>query len=196
VFPVGTRFWKEFSFHGRKVETRLLWRASATAWGYAAYAWREDQAEADLVEAGGRRNAAEIVPGVFHTIPGVRDCKACHETPSPTVLGFTALQLSGDRDPDALHQEPLQPGMATLATLVERRRVRPVRREWLARPPRIEAGTPRTRAVLGYLASNCGSCHQPSNPIPGVTLAFHHPAAAGVVEQPNSGFPAAPRGHD
>src|SRR5690348_17824014 len=25
-FPVGTKFWKEFSFAGRRVETRLLWR--------------------------------------------------------------------------------------------------------------------------------------------------------------------------
>ena len=27
-FPAGTRFWKEFSFNGRKVETRMIWRAS------------------------------------------------------------------------------------------------------------------------------------------------------------------------
>src|SRR5215210_6635705 len=26
--PVGTKFWKEFSFNGRKVETRFLWRTS------------------------------------------------------------------------------------------------------------------------------------------------------------------------
>ena len=185
VFPVGTRFWKEFSFHGRKVETRMIWRASRETWVYAAYAWRPDQAEADLVEEGGRRGAAEIVPGVFHTIPGVRDCKACHETPAPTILGFGALQLSDDRDPDAPHAELLRPGMATLATLVERRLISPLRREFLERPPRIQTPNPRTRAVLGYLTSNCGTCHQPANDIPHVTLALRHSyLAAGETEAP------------
>ena len=35
TFPVGTRFWKEFTFNGRKVETRFLWRASAGRWIFA-----------------------------------------------------------------------------------------------------------------------------------------------------------------
>ena len=35
VFPVGTKFWKEFSFNGRRVETRFLWRASERVDGSA-----------------------------------------------------------------------------------------------------------------------------------------------------------------
>src|SRR5690349_4239989 len=31
-FPVGTRFWKEFAFGGRKVETRMLWKSGPDAW--------------------------------------------------------------------------------------------------------------------------------------------------------------------
>ena len=31
-FPIGTKVWKEFSFAGRKVETRFIWRAAADAW--------------------------------------------------------------------------------------------------------------------------------------------------------------------
>src|SRR5688572_32361899 len=38
-FPVGTKFWKEFSFDGRKVETRLLWRVSVDRWVFATYVW-------------------------------------------------------------------------------------------------------------------------------------------------------------
>ena len=34
-------------------------------------------------------------------------------------LGFTALQLSTDRDPGAIHGEPLRPGMLTTKVLVE-----------------------------------------------------------------------------
>src|SRR6187431_2117887 len=37
--PVGTRFWKEFSFKGRKVETRFLWRTGKDRWVFASYAW-------------------------------------------------------------------------------------------------------------------------------------------------------------
>ena len=42
-FPVGTRFWKQFSCKGKKVETRLLWRASPKGWVYATYAWNPEQ---------------------------------------------------------------------------------------------------------------------------------------------------------
>ena len=37
TFPVGTRFWKEFTFNGRKVETRFIWRAAADRWIFATY---------------------------------------------------------------------------------------------------------------------------------------------------------------
>ncbi|BDU78538.1 c-type cytochrome domain-containing protein [Mesoterricola sediminis] len=171
VFPVGTRFWKEFSFGGRKVETRMLWRSSATTWTYAAYAWRDDQSDADLVGPQGLPRAAEIAPGVYHTIPGHADCRACHENPAPGPLGFDALQLSVDRDSGALHGEPLRPGQATLATLADRGLLRPAPPD-LA--PRIQAADPRARAALGYLHVNCGSCHREGNPIPHVDLDFRY----------------------
>jgi hypothetical protein len=36
-FPVGTRLWKEFRLGGRRIETRLLWKDSASHWSLAAY---------------------------------------------------------------------------------------------------------------------------------------------------------------
>ena len=39
--PVGTKFWKEFSFNGRKVETRFLWQTRKGHWVFASYAWNE-----------------------------------------------------------------------------------------------------------------------------------------------------------
>ena len=45
-FPVGTRFWKEFSFDGRKVETRLIWHATADRWSFATYVWNQEQTDA------------------------------------------------------------------------------------------------------------------------------------------------------
>ena len=69
VFPVGTRLWKEFSFDGRRVETRYLER-EADRWVYAAYAWSEDGREAHLVGARGRRAAYPLPGGKAHAIPG------------------------------------------------------------------------------------------------------------------------------
>ncbi len=164
VFPVGTRFWKEFTFAGRKVETRMLWRSSPDAWSYAAYAWNDAQTDATLASADGIPNVAEVAPGKRHGIPSREDCKACHENGRTPVLGFTALQLSTDRDPGAPHAQPLEAGMMTLKTLMDERLLDPPHPEFAARPPRIP-GDPRTRAALGYLSANCGHCHNEQSPL-------------------------------
>ena len=161
-FPVGTRFWKEFTFNGRKVETRFIWRASADRWIFATYVWNEGGDDAALAPDAGVRGAVEIVDGRRHDIPGSNDCRACHGSQRPGPLGFNALQLSTDRDPNAIHGEPLAPGMITLATLASEGLLSPARPDLVANPPRIWASSPRTRAVLGYFASNCGTCHNRS----------------------------------
>ncbi len=125
VFPVGTKAWKEFAFQGRKVETRLLWKTGPKTWAFASYAWNADQSDAVLVPEAGLPDAAEVAPGVRHSIPSRSDCRSCHGQEQVEVLGFTALQLSPDRDPGAIHGEPLQPGMVTLRDLVARRLRRP-----------------------------------------------------------------------
>ena len=156
-FPVGTRFWKEFSFGGRKVETRLLWKASATRWIPASYVWNAEGTEATLAPEQGLRGVAEIAPGRRHAIPSRTDCAACHgDDDSMAPLGFTALQLSTDRDPNAIHAEPPAQGMVTLDTL-RAGGILPASRRMPA--PRIATSNPRTRSVLGYLMANCGSCH-------------------------------------
>jgi mono/diheme cytochrome c family protein len=161
-FPAGTRFWKEFSFNGRKVETRFLWRTTTGKWIFATYIWNEEQTDAVLAPEHGARAGVEVAPGRRHEIPGATDCQACHGAKRPGPLGFNALQLSTDRDPNAIHGEPLAPGMIDLATLVNERRLDPSRRELVANPPRIPASSPATRAVLGYFAVNCGTCHNRS----------------------------------
>jgi hypothetical protein len=158
VFPVGTRLWKEFAFNGRTIETRMLWRSSADAWSYAAYVWNEAQTDAELAPPEGVRGLVEVALGKRHTIPSREDCRTCHENGATPVLGFTALQLSNDRDPAAPHAEPLLPAMVTLHTLVDEELFDPPRPEFAARAPRIP-GDPRTRAALGYLSANCGHCH-------------------------------------
>jgi hypothetical protein len=158
-FPVGTKFWKEFSFNGRRVETRFLWHASENEWVFATYAWNQEGTDALLAPDAGIRHAAEVAPGRAHDIPSAADCRACHGERKPGPLGFNALQLSTDRDPNAIHGAPLAPGMTTLATLNAEGLLSPARPDLVANPPRIRAADPLTRSVIGYFAGNCGHCH-------------------------------------
>jgi hypothetical protein len=157
--PVGTKFWKEFQFAGRKVETRMIWRATRTEWVFATYLWNAEGTDAVLAPEEGVRGVADVGPGKRHNVPSVSDCGACHGTSRPGPLGFNALQLSPDRDPNAIHGEPLGKGMLTLATLISEKRLRGAPADAGAVPPRIATDNARTRTVLGYLVANCGGCH-------------------------------------
>lgn len=157
--PVGTRFWKEFQFNGRRIETRMIWRASRSRWVFAAYVWNEEQTEATLAPPDGVANVAPVSADRHHSIPSVDDCRACHGTTRPGPLGFNALQLSPARDPNAIHGEPLDAGTLTLSTLVAEGRLSNAPAGAYAEAPRIRTSNPRTRAALGYLVANCGACH-------------------------------------
>ena len=157
-YPVGTKFWKEFRQHGRRVETRMLWKVSETKWEFGAYAWNDAGTEATLAPEG-VPGAAELSPTRKHSIPSQTDCTACHGSAKTGPLGFNALQLSPDRDPNAIHGEPLKAGDHTLSTLADSQLLMHAGEEWKTNPPRIQTEDPATRTVLGYLASNCGTCH-------------------------------------
>jgi hypothetical protein len=156
-FPAGTRFWKEFSFAGRRVETRVLWKTAANGWLAGSYVWNGDGTDAVLADDG-MADAIEIVPGRLHDIPARTDCAACHGI-SGGPLGFNPLQLSNDRDPNAIHGEPLSGEMITLQTLIDEHRLAGLDGAMARLSPRINTRDPRTRAVLGYLSGNCGACH-------------------------------------
>lgn len=173
-FPIGTRFWKEFSFDGHKVETRFLWRVSKEQWVFASYVWNEEQSEASLAPDTGIPNVAEVAAGKRHSIPSITECRSCHDSARTEILGFDALNLSDDRDPNAPHAEALTPGMLTLRTLTEENLISPKRTALVSRPPRIEAGSPQARAALGYLSTNCGSCHNKESSIASLGLILKH----------------------
>ena len=170
VFPAGTRLWKEFSFDGQPVETRYLERLADGGWLYAAYAWSADGREARLAPERGLRNAYPLGGGRSHTIPGVVDCKVCHQGGRTEVLGFSALQLSPDRDPGALHSE-LQPGAGLdLEYLVEKGLLVGLPKALQETPPRIEARSETERAALGYMHGNCGHCHNAQGPLKNIGM--------------------------
>ena len=76
-----------FTFNGRKVETRFLWKASADRWVFASYVWNEEQTDAVLAPADGVPGAAEIGSGRRHDIPAETECRACHGTRHVAPLG-------------------------------------------------------------------------------------------------------------
>lgn len=191
-FPIGTRIWKEFSF-GARVETRFMLRTRA-GWRFAAYVWNDDGTEAVRMPDGAT-STREVAPGIAHQIPAEGDCRACHGNGATPVLGFSALQLSPDRDPNALHREPVAPGSLDLDSLLAQGLVRGLPAS--ARAPRIP-GSPLERAALGYLHGNCGHCHRSDGPVASIGLVLAHslaqpPALHTAIEQPSKFMAPRPR---
>lgn len=174
-FPVGTRFWKEFRF-SRRAETRFI-ELTAEGWQYATYAWSEDESAAPLAPERGISRSVVIRGTVRHAIPSRSDCKSCHEGSPARILGFSALQLSADRDPNAPHAEPLAEGAVTLPTLIARGLVRGLPASLSNGAPRIPAQSPTARAALGYLHGNCGFCHTLSGELASLKFSLHYPLA-------------------
>jgi hypothetical protein len=163
-FPRGTRLWKEFS-HGDAIETRYIERGMDGEWRFGSYVWNADGTDAVLADPDGIRDlAAAGAPNGRYTIPAVDDCRACHEGAPVPVLGFSALQLSPDRDPLAPHAERTA-NAVDLNVLVSRGVLKNLSAALIAKPPRIEAQSPAERAALGYLHGNCGNCHNDEGPL-------------------------------
>ncbi|HEX6865034.1 MAG TPA: hypothetical protein VF414_19540, partial [Thermoanaerobaculia bacterium] len=160
-FPAGTKLWKEFRF-GRRVETRYMERAADGSWIYATYVWPEGGGEAVRAPEDGVRGACATGLGTPHDVPAVQDCRACHEGSPSRVLGFGALQLAAERDPDAPHAETPEPGSLGLEELLASGRLAGNEAAIRAAGRPIEARSPRERAALGYLHANCGHCHNPT----------------------------------
>lgn len=175
TFPVGTKFWKEFRF-ARRAETRLI-EHTASGWQYATYVWNEDETDATLAPERGILRSVEIRDGVRHAIPSRSDCRSCHEGSPARILGFSALQLSDDRDPDAPHAEKLPRGAATLRGLVARGLIRGLPAHVTATPPRIAAKTATARAALGYLHGNCSYCHTLGGELASLKFSLQYPFA-------------------
>jgi len=164
VFPPGTRLWKEFSF-GQRVETRLIERLADGTWRFAAYVWNADDSDALLAPDGGVLAVAAGAPGGRHAVTSRTDCLACHEGAAVPVLGFSALQLSPDRDPLAPHADRVGPQHADLRTLVAQGRLVNLPAALLA------------RAALGYLHGNCGHCHNEAGALDGLDMVLAQRAA-------------------
>jgi hypothetical protein len=156
-FPLGTKFWKEFTSGSTRVETRYIVKVgpgdTTADWFYVAYAWNATQDATTAVPFG-----VVDANGTTHDIPSRTNCKRCHENLKPTrILGFGALQLdfhnptAGELDLDALVA-------ANVLTVPPAGAATP----HYALP---SDGTTGAQEALGYLHANCGHCHNPTSDV-------------------------------
>lgn len=132
TFPVGTKWFKEFSLGGKRLETRLIWRVADTGDRekdtlFGAYIWDDTESEATFEPTG-----AVNIRGTEHDAPSADTCWKCHIGEPGRALGFSALQLT---DLGALP---------------------------LSDPPPAGTAYAAPNAALGYLHANCGPCHNPN----------------------------------
>jgi len=149
--PVGARFWKEFKYNGKRIETRLIVRTGpgANDFNYAAYKWSADEKTATLWNAGtGEKDYAPIGPGaegILHDIPSEAECGRCHGPLPEHILGFSAIQLSHNLAGEGENITTLSAAKLLSAT--------PDAGGFTVPGNAVE------EAALGFLHANCGNCH-------------------------------------
>ena len=157
VFPIGTKFWKEFSLNGVLLETRLVERYGDGPDDYwmGAFVWNAAQTDAVFAIDG-----QDDINGTMHDAPSQEKCGACHRGDVGRVLGFSELQLSRPAG-----GPQVGPTLADLAAANWLTSV-PVPPPGAAFPdpgvPFTVPGDATAVAALGYLHANCGHCHNPN----------------------------------
>lgn len=141
-FPVGTRFWKQFTRDGKLVETRFMVKYDEPDDAWLFIGFDSNGAPAP--------DGVENVRGTGHDIPDRKTCLGCHANVKTRVLGFSAFQLDFDGMFDLDDAE----AAGWFATpLPDRKPHFPV------------PGNAQQQAVLGYFHANCGHCHNSQSPL-------------------------------
>jgi hypothetical protein len=143
TFPIGTKFFKEFASGGKRIETRVFWKLSATYWARSSYRWNDKETEA--MRTGGEDVA--LAGGINYHIPSTTECDQCHKGRLDRALGFEAILLSLPGATGLNAAALKKQGLLTGGTL----------------PANIEVGddgTGNAAPALTWLHVNCGvSCH-------------------------------------
>jgi putative heme-binding domain-containing protein len=164
-FPNDAVLLRTLSLAGRRVETQLL-HYDGVDWRGYTYAWRDDQADADLVAADGDEKEVRDADGKgtrLWQFQSRTQCLLCHNNQSEYALAFLPEQLN----------RPGADGRNQLVSLTELGYIRragkdgrplpPFDAASAAREPRVPDPTDPARSVearaRGYLHANCGHCH-------------------------------------
>lgn len=198
-FPVGTVLIKNFYYprdfrdesKGREIlETRLL-ILKEKGWTALPYIWNDEQTEAFLEVAGGRREISWVHDDgsekrISYSIPNVNQCKGCHLKGTALVpIGPSARQLNKEfvyRD-GKMNQLLRWRDAGILEGLPEKLSDCPKVPDW-SNP---DDGTVEERA-RAYLDINCGHCHSALGPAgtSGLMLDIHEsdPTRLGIYKMP------------
>jgi hypothetical protein len=180
-FPIGTQFWKTFSFlnhagEDQKVETRVI-RVTAEGYDYAVYAWSDGDATLLALE---REIFAEVYlppnkTRFLHNIPSRFDCRTCHESNRTGIIGFDELRLNAPRAGE--RQSQLEQ-LAAMGAFTE---------PLPLRPEVVSGDDAATREVLGYLHGNCAHCHNSSSNTVSPLSLEHDVALASTINVESQG---------
>jgi putative heme-binding domain-containing protein len=164
-FPKDAVLLRTLSLAGRRVETQLLHYDGVDWHGYT-FAWRDDQADADLVAADGDEKEVrdEVGKGTrLWQFQSRSQCLLCHNNQSEYALAFLPEQLN----------RPGADGRNQLISLSEQGYIRRAGKDGKPLPPFDAASATREPKVAdpadpaqpvksrarGYLHANCGHCH-------------------------------------
>jgi hypothetical protein len=144
-FPVGTRFFKEFSYpETGAIETRFFWKQREGFWHSTTYLWNSNHTQATRLDKGMTVKGPAAGP---HYVPTRDECEECHGTRDDTTLGFEQVSL-GTQGAQGM----------SLATLVEK--------GLLTNKPQSlnlivgDDGSGMAEPILRWFHVNCGvSCH-------------------------------------
>jgi putative heme-binding domain-containing protein len=164
-FPKDAVLLRTMSLAGRRVETQLL-HYDGVDWRGYSFAWRDDQADADLVAADGAEKEVRDANG-----GGTRlwqfysrtQCLLCHNNQSEYALAFLPEQLN----------RPGTDGRNQLIALAEMGYIRRAGKDDKPLPPFEAASAAQESKIVdpadtaqpleararGYLHANCGHCH-------------------------------------
>lgn len=161
IFPKGSILIKEFSFGGKRVETRIAVKDSDTigftAWKFMAYQWSESQTDGIAVPLGASISIGSNPNAQTYKIPGAQQCSDCHQGTKDAVIGFSGVQLNKNKsitstlfDLDYMEDNHLTTGS-----------VKNTNFDFAVRPG--QQGV-EDKFALGYIHGNCAHCHNPNFP--------------------------------
>ncbi len=148
VFPVGTKFWKEFKLDlagtVKRIETRMYWKRGVGDWVGVVYRWSNDESTTSRLTTG-----ESGVGGTTYEGPAENKCVMCHKAHTDQPIGFEAVLLAA----------PAATGL-NYAALQAQGLLGGTHAAVAASSLQIP-GTATETAALGYLHVNCGTmCHR------------------------------------
>jgi uncharacterized repeat protein (TIGR03806 family) len=149
--PPGSLLLKEFSEHGRRVETRMFVRDADFGWQGYTFEWNAAQTDAVLLD----ESKTTQLEGSTWTIPSRAQCFACHAGGVGRVLGFQPEQLNRnviDTRGEQLNQLARFSNWGLFDRAVDAATTPALRDPY-------DASAPIESRARSYLHANCSFCH-------------------------------------